>query len=230
MGLFKKLLNDVSENMKEALEQTKNELQASINDKRNEIEQSLSSRLNGFTSKVDSQQKFVKKTRVENKSTDSIEEKNEIIETEYGTIKNGVLVINEGIKEIKERSLSKYKTIKKVVFPTSLIKLNSFTLEDMPKLEELDFSKVNKLKSIPGSFVFGNNRISHFSIPYGVEKVGNYVLGDKGNERIEIFVPSTVQEMKSISGFENTIVYWLFTSDLADIDWLAQEAKILNVF
>lgn len=229
MGLFKKLLNDVSENMKEALEQTKNELQASINDKRNEIEQSLSSRLNGFTSKVDSQQKFVKKTRVENKSTDSIEEKNEIIETEYGTIKNGVLVINEGIKEIKERSLSKYKTIKKVVFPTSLIKLNSFTLEDMPKLEELDFSKVNKLKSIPGSFVFGNNRISHFSIPYGVEKVGNYVLGDKGNERIEIFVPSTVQEMKSISGFENTIVYWLFTSDLADIDWLAQEAKILNV-
>ena len=229
MGLFKKLFNDVTENMKEALEQTKNEFQASINDKRNEIEQSLSSRLNGLTSKVDSPQRSVEKPHVENNSIDSREEKNEIIETEYGTIKNGVLVINEGIKVIKEHSLSEYKTIKKVVFPASLTNLQYTVIDNLPQLEELDFSKVNKLKFIPPYFIKGENKISHFSIPEGVEEVGCYCLGKKDSKPMVIEVSSTVQKFQAIISREtHSIEFWVFGSEL-DLDYIAKNAKTFIV-
>lgn len=211
MGFFKKLLNDATENMKEALEQKKNELQESINKKREEVEQSIASRLGGMGTNTNTPRK-------------TPEKKGTVINTEYGTIKDGVLEINEGITELKDGSLAKFKSLKKVIFPASLTNLETHVFEDNAQLEELDFSKVTKLEYLPDAFVFGASKIKELIIPYGVKHVGSVVICDIDRTHpLEVYVPATVHEFETFVS-NHSVTYNLFTSKI-DIEWLIDDAK-----
>lgn len=209
MGFFK-LFNDAAETVKESVEQRKRELQEKYDQRRSELQEKYNQRKSELQEKHDQRR--------------STPEPDAETKTEYGIIKNGTLEINEGITELKEGSLAKYKSLKKVVFPSSLTSLETHVFENNRMLEELDFSKVTKLNYLPDAFVFGTSKISELTIPYGVKHVGSAVVCDVDRMHpLEVNVPATVHKFEPFDG-GHAVTFRLFTSNL-DIEWLIDDAK-----
>ena len=216
MGIFKKLLNDATDKVKEAFSENTNKEWHGLD---------LS-----FASKIDDvelpKELFQKKTQGSNSSdkVNTPKGMGQTINTEYGTIKDGILEIKEGITELKEGSLSKFKSLKKVIFPASLTRLESYVFNDNTQLEELDFSKVTKLEYIPDVFVFERNKISELKVPYGVKHVGGAVVCDIDRTHpLEVYVPATVHKFECFAT-NNAVTFYLFTPNV-DIEWLIDDAK-----
>ena len=108
-----------------------------------------------------------------------------------GEYKNGVLVINEGITTIPAHSISDYDGLRKIVFPSTLVTIEESAISDQEELEELDFSKVTKLKEIPEYMLDRcGEDIRIFVIPQGVQSLGDGFLCSANPE--EIYVPDSV--------------------------------------
>lgn len=210
MSIFKKLLNDAADKVKEAFSEK-------VNKDWHGLDLSFASKINDVELP---KELFQKETQGSNSSRGM----GKTINTEYGTIKDGVLEIKEGITELKEGSLSKFKSLKKVIFPASLTKLESYVFNENTQLEELDFSKVTKLEYIPDVFVYETNKIKEFKIPYGVKHVGGAVVCDIDRTHpLEVYVPATVNKFECFAT-NNAVTFYLFTPNV-DIEWLIDDAK-----
>ena len=145
-----------------------------------------------------------------------------------GKLKDGVLTISESFSELDDESLEDYKRLRKIVFPASLKKLDSYVISDQEKLEAVDFSKVTHLKEIPDDFISGKTRIKEFVIPQGVTEVGDGFLGECG-AGTKVFVPASVKKLGYINGNSNNDQYvYLFAPNI-DISDVEEDVKTLYV-
>ena len=118
---------------------------------------------------------------------------------QLGKYENGVLEIREGFKKLDDESMEGYEHVRKVIFPASLEKLEEDVFSETKELEELDFSRVTKLKEIPGDLVSCKTKITTFVIPQGVKEVGDGFLSE-AKKGTKIFVPASVKQMGYING------------------------------
>ena len=139
---------------------------------------------------------------------------------QLGKYENGVLEIREGFKKLDDESMEGYKHVRKVIFPASLEELDEDVFSETKELEELDFSRVSKLKEIPGDLVSCKTKITEFVIPQGVKKVGDGFLSE-AKAGTKIFVPESVKQLGYINGNDDNDLYvYLFASgiDLDDVE------------
>lgn len=191
MGFFKKFLGDAADELKKNLDESRNEFMKSFDD----MKKSASGQRQDFDADDDD---------------DDDEPKIKI-----GDEQNGVLTLFEGITEMDDESLEGYKHLRKIVFPASLEHLDSDVICDQEELEEVDFSKVKKLKAIPDDFIFGEHKIRRFVIPNGVTTVGDGFLGE-AEGGTEVFVPASVKSLGYITGNnDNNMVVYLYAADIS---------------
>lgn len=204
MGFFKKFLGDAADELKKNLEESRNEFMKSFDD----MKKSASGQRQDFDSDDDE---------------DDDEPKIKI-----GDEQNGVLTLFEGITEMDDESLEGYKRLRKIVFPASLERLDSDVICDQEELEEVDFSKVKKLKAIPDDFISGEHKIRRFVIPNGVTTVGNGFLGE-AEDGTEVFVPASVKSLGYITGNnDNNMVVYLYAANIS-IEDVEEDVKTFYV-
>ncbi len=204
MGFFKKFLGDAADELKKNLEESRNEFMKSFDD----MKKSASGQRQDFDSDDDE---------------DDDEPKIKI-----GDEQNGVLTLFEGITEMDDESLEGYKRLRKIVFPASLERLDSDVICDQEELEEVDFSKVTKLKTIPDDFISGEHKIRRFVIPNGVTTVGDGFLGE-AEDGTEVFVPASVKSLGYITGNnDNNMVVYLYAADIS-IEDVEEDVKTFYV-
>ena len=204
MGFFKKFLGDAADELKKNLEESRNEFMKSFDD----MKKSASGQRQDFDSDDDE---------------DDDEPKIKI-----GDEQNGVLTLFEGITEMDDESLEGYEHLRKIVFPASLERLDSDVICDQEELEEVDFSKVKKLKAIPDDFISGEHKIRRFVIPYGVTTVGDGFLGE-AEDGTEVFVPASVKSLGYITGNnDNNMVVYLYAANI-NIENVEEDVKTFYV-
>ena len=204
MGFFKKFLGDAADELKKNLEESRNEFMKSFDD----MKKSASGQRQDFDSDDDE---------------DDDEPKIKI-----GDEQNGVLTLFEGITEMDDESLEGYKRLRKIVFPASLERLDSDVICDQEELEEVDFSKVTKLKTIPDDFISGEHKIRRFVIPNGVTTVGDGFLGE-AEDGTEVFVPASVKSLGYITGNnDNNMVVYLYAANIS-IEDVEEDVKTFYV-
>ena len=204
MGFFKKFLGDAADELKKNLEESRNEFMKSFDD----MKKSASGQRQDFDSDDDD---------------DDDEPKIKI-----GDEQNGVLTLFEGITEMDDESLEGYKRLRKIVFPASLERLDSDVICDQEELEEVDFSKVKKLKAIPDDFISGEHKIRRFVIPNGVTTVGDGFLGE-AEDGTEVFVPASVKSLGYITGNnDNNMVVYLYAANI-NIEDVEEDVKTFYV-
>ena len=207
MGFFKKIFGDAADELKKNFEDAKKEM-------RNNLEEMKRNTMTGFTASTSN-----------SRDDDEEDEEPKIL---LGDFRDGVLTIREGITELDNESLEHYKHIRKIVFPASLESLDSDVINEQNQLEELDFSKVDKLKTIPDEFIYGENKIRKFVIPNGVTEVGDGFLGE-AKSGAEIFVPASVEKLGYITGAsEKNMIVYLFAADI-EISDVEEDVKTLYV-
>ena len=199
MGFFKKLFGDAADELKKNFDKAKEDLL-------NNLEEVKQNAMAGF---------------VNNASNSSVDEEEDEEEPKIllGDFHDSVLTIREGITELDDESLEKYKRIRKIVFPASLERLDSNVIDEQDQLEELDFSKVTKLKKIPDDFISGETKIRKFIIPNGVTEVGDSFLGDAKPGAV-IFVPPSVRKMRYITGncaYDMIVYLYAANIDITDL-------------
>ena len=208
MGFFKKIFSDAADELKKNLEDAKKEMLSNLEEVKQDV-------MAGFTNSISN-------------SRDYDEEDDEEPKILLGDFHDGVLTIREGITELDDKSLEHYKRIRKIIFPASLERLDSNVIDDQERLEELDFSKVTKLKTIPDDFISGENKIRKLIIPNGVTEVGDGFLGE-AKSGAEIFVPASVRKLGYITGNnDNDMTVYLFAANI-DISDVEQDVKTLYV-
>ena len=213
MGILKSIFGDAADSISEAASKRRNSLQERYEQHKREVQERYEQHKNELRERYEQQKNEARSIR-----------ESEEIKTEYGIIKNGTLEIDEGITELKDGSLAKYKSLKKVIFPKSLTSLETHVFEDNTQLRELDFSKVTKLEYLPDAFVYGNSKISELMIPYGVKHVGSAVVCEiDKNHPLEVVVPATVREFEPFAT-RHAVTFRLFTPDI-DIEWLIEDAE-----
>lgn len=204
MGFFKKFLGDAVDELKKNLDESRNEFMKSFDD----MKKSASGQRQDFDSDDDE---------------DDDEPKIKI-----GDEQNGVLTLFEGITEMDDESLEGYKRLRKIVFPASLERLDSDVICNQEELEEVDFSKVKKLKAIPDDFISGEHKIRRFVIPNGVTTVGDGFLGEAENGT-EVFVPASVKSLGYITGNnDNNMVVYLYAANIS-IEDVEEDVKTFYV-
>jgi uncharacterized membrane protein YebE (DUF533 family) len=204
MGFFKKFLGDAADELKKNLEESRNEFMKSFDD----MKKSASGQRQDFDSDDDE---------------DDDEPKIKI-----GDEQNGVLTLFEGITEMDDESLEGYEHLRKIVFPASLEHLDSDVICDQEELEEVDFSKVTKLKTVPDDFISGEHKIRRFVIPNGVTTVGNGFLGE-AEDGTEVFVPASVKSLGYITGNnDNNMVVYLYAANI-NIEDVEEDVKTFYV-
>ena len=208
MGFFKKIFSDAADELKKSLEDAKKEMLSNLEEVKQDV-------MAGFTNSISN-------------SRDYDEEDDEEPKILLGDFHDGVLTIREGITELDDESLEHYKRIRKIIFPASLERLDSNVIDEQERLEELDFSKVTKLKTIPDDFISGENKIRKLIIPNGVTEVGDGFLGE-AKSGAEIFVPASVRKLGYITGNnDNDMTVYLFAANI-DISDVEQDVKTLYV-
>lgn len=210
MGFFKRLFVDVADEFKKNLEDSKNEMLKSL----------------GNVKKDNFGGKKLKTPATSKSSKAKNDDDN--VRVQIGRLRNGVLVINDNISELGMDSLEDYKLLRKIVFPASLKKVEEGVIDDQKDLEEIDLSKVTKLKEIPEDFISGKTNLRTFKVPAGVEELGDGILGDSENVK-EVYVPISVYNMGYLTGHDkNNIDVYLF-SEKVDVEKFESDVKTLYV-
>lgn len=250
MGFLKKLFNDVGDAIKNNVEERKQEIRQNIEERKQQFYESIEERKKEVLSKLgvkpeetdqksisiydvvttsdDNNRKIDGGIAKDSSRFDDDDDDDDEPKIILGEFKDGVLTIREGITELDDESLESYKRIRKIVFPASLEKLESDVIDNQERLEELDFSKVSKLKEIPDDFISGNSKIRQFIIPNGVTEVGDGFLGD-AESGTEVYVPASVKKIGYITGNnDNDMTVYLFAANI-DIEDLEEDIKTLYV-
>ncbi|MBQ9671720.1 MAG: leucine-rich repeat protein [Prevotella sp.] len=203
MGLFKKLFGGVTEDFKKSMGESLAEVSQSIKEV---FEESASTSAGDAGGADDSDVKIP-----------------------IGELKDGVLTIREGITKLDEESLEGYKNLRKIVFPESLEELDEYVISKQKQLEELDFSRVTKLKVIPDNFIEGETRLKEVVFPQGVESIGDEILGSSKTIK-EVYIPSSVCKIGYLSnGGRNSIDAYLFSPSISDIEDFSETVNTLYV-
>ena len=106
--------------------------------------------------------------------------------------------------------------------------MDSDVICDQEELEEVDFSKVTKLKTIPDDFISGEHKIRRFVIPDGVTDVGDGFLGE-AEDGTEVFVPASVKSLGYITGNnDNNMVVYLYAANI-NIEDVEEDVKTFYV-
>jgi hypothetical protein len=204
MGFFKKIFGSTADDPKKSFEDSKNEMLKGLNDSQKEVLGSLG----------------IKSSK--SKSSD------ENVRVKIGTLTDGVLVIKEGLKRLKEDSLEDYKNLRKIVFPSTLSQLAGCAIDNQERLEELDFSKVTLLTRIPEDFISGKTKIKTFIVPEGVRAIGDDFM-DKAPSLKELYIPSTVTSVKCIGTTgRNSVDVYLYAGGL-DLEDMEDQVKTFYV-
>ena len=216
----------------ESIEERKKEALSKLGVKSEETDQKSASIYDVVTTSDDNNRKrdggIAKETAKNTSRFDDDDDDDDEPKIIPGEFKDGVLTIREGITELDDESLECYKRIRKIVFPASLEKLESYVIDDQERLEELDFSKVSKLKEIPDDFISGNSKIRQFIIPNGVTEVGDGFLGE-AESGTEVYVPASVKKLGYITGNnDNDMIVYLFAANI-DIEEVEVDIKTLYV-
>lgn len=147
---------------------------------------------------------------------------------QFGKYEDGVLEIREGFKKLDGESMEGYEHVRKVIFPSSLEKLDECMFSETKWLEELDFSRVTKLKKIPEALIDCETKITTFVIPQGVKDVGAGFIGTV-KAGTKVFVPSSVKSIGYINGNgENELDVYLFASGI-DLNEVEADIRTLYV-
>lgn len=161
-------------------------------------------------------------------NTDDDKSDDENVKIQLGTFEDGVLTIDEGYTSLDDESLDGYEGIRKVVFPSTLIKLSGCVFYEKEKyLEEVDFSKVTLLKEIPDELLSGCDRINEVIIPKGVEIVGDNFAGGKRVRRV--FIPNSVEKLGYPIEDGTISELYLYTNKITDLESLSYSVEILYV-
>lgn len=199
MGIFKKMVDDIAKTVGERLEDVKNEALKNLQETKHDL--------------------F---------NTDDDKSDDENVKIQLGTFEDGVLTIDEGYTSLDDESLDGYEGIRKVVFPSTLIKLSGCVFYEKEKyLEEVDFSKVTLLKEIPDELLSGCDRINEVIIPKGVEIVGDNFAGGKRVRRV--FIPNSVEKLGYPIEDGTISELYLYTNKITDLESLSYSVKILYV-
>jgi len=211
MGFFKKMFGNAVDDIKKGFEEGRKKA----------IEDSKSGTLNSIMNDI-------KKDALGSSSKTVDDDADDEPRINIGKLEDGVLTISESFSELDDESLEEYKRLRKIVFPASLKKLDSYVISDQEELEVVDLSKVSQLKEIPDDFISGETCIKEFVIPQGVSEVGAGFLGECG-EGTKVFVPASVKKLGYINGNDNNDQYvYLFAPNL-DISDVEQDIKTLYV-
>lgn len=199
MGLFKKIVDDIAKTVGERLEEVKNETMKNLQETKHDL--------------------F---------NTDDDKSDDENVKIQLGTFEDGVLTIDEGYTSLDDESLDGYEGIRKVVFPSTLIKLSGCVFYEKEKyLEEVDFSKVTLLKEIPDELLSGCDRINEVIIPKGVEIVGDNFAGGKRVRRV--FIPNSVEKLGYPIEDGTISELYLYTNKITDLESLSYSVETLYV-
>ena len=228
MGFFKILkegFDAAREQVKQNIEEAREQMKQNIEEAREQVKQNIEE----ARGRLDKQQFQVKKPLEEKfAKLGSCDDEDDEPRIQLGKFENGVLEIREGITKIDDDSLEDYKHLRKIIFPASLEEIDDDAIDDQEELEELDFSRVTKLKTIPDSMVYCETKITQFIIPRGVIKVNDCFLRE-ANPGVKVYVPDTVKEMGCISGNSNNdLIVYLFAHNL-DVEEMEQDVKTLYV-
>lgn len=187
MGLFKKLVGDIAKTVGESLEEVSNEAKKSFQEAREEVRKNIQeAKMNQLNSD-------------DSDDDDDDDADDDDIRIQLGTFANGVLTIDEGHTTLDEEALEGYKKIRKVVFPSTLKKIDGCFFSEYGHedyLEEVDFSKVHLLKEIPDCLFEDCKRLQEINFPEGVETIGSEVFDGCTNLR-KITFPSTLKSLQS---------------------------------
>lgn len=199
MGIFKKIVDDIAKTVGERLEDVKNEALKNLQETKHDL--------------------F---------NTDDDKSDDENVKIKLGTFEDGVLTIDEGCTSLDDESLDEYEGIRKVVFPSTLIKLSGCVFYEKEKyLEEVDFSKVTLLKEIPDELLSGCDRINEVIIPKGVEIVGDNFAGGKRVRRV--FIPNSVEKLGYPIEDGTISELYLYTNKITDLESLSYSVETLYV-
>ena len=216
MGFFKKVFGNAVEEVKKNLEDSKNEMLKNLEDKKNEMLKNLNEKKDEALGNFGI------------KSSSAFSSDDENVRIKIGTLTDGVLVIKEGFKILKEDSLEDYKGLRKIVFPSTLNELEEGAIYNQDRLEELDFSRVSLLTKIPEDFISGKTRIRTFVVPEGVRTLEDDFLGSTETIK-EVYIPSSVSSIGCIANYaRNSIDIYLYASGL-DLEDMHDNVKTLYV-
>ena len=216
MGFFKKVFGNAVEEVKKNLEDSKNEILMNLEDKKNEMFKNLNEKKDEALGNFGI------------KSSSAFSSDDENVRIKIGTLTDGVLVIKEGFKILKEDSLEDYKGLRKIVFPSTLNELEEGAIYNQDRLEELDFSRVSLLTKIPEDFISGKTRIRTFVVPEGVRTLEDDFLGSTETIK-EVYIPSSVSSIGCIANYaRNSIDIYLYASGL-DLEDMHDNVKTLYV-
>lgn len=209
---------------KEGFDAAREQVKQNIEEAREQVKQNIEEARGRF----DKQQFQVKRPLEDKFAKLSNDDEDDEPRIQLGKFENGVLEIREGITKIDDDSLEDYKHLRKIIFPASLEEIDDDAIDDQGYLEELDFSRVSKLKTIPNNMVYCETKITQFIIPHGVTKVNDCFLRE-ANPGVKVYVPETVKEMGRISGnSDNDLIVYLFAHNL-DVQEMEQDVKTLYV-
>jgi hypothetical protein len=136
-----------------------------------------------------------KKTLEEFKEPEMFTSDDDLVQELDAVFENGVLTINEGVEIIDFESIFGYEGLRKVIFPASLKEIASCAIIEQDDIEELDFSKVTKLKVLPEYMVkYVSMPLTRFIIPQGVEVVEKSFLC--ACELNELYIPNSVRSIR----------------------------------
>ena len=223
MGLFKKVFGNAIDGIKDRIEDIKDEMQDRIDNIKDEVQD----RIGGFNNEGSGVKKSAPPMLSKPNNTNE-EDGDDGPKIQLGELQNGVLIMREGIDELDDESLEDYKRLRKIVFPSSLKKLDSNVICYQEDLEEVDFSKVTMLTEIPDDFILGSHKICQFIIPQGVQSLGSDFLGE-AKAGTEIYVPTSVKKLGCInSNCDNELIVYLFAANI-DIEDVEPDIKTLYV-
>ena len=225
MGFFKKLkegFNSAREQVKQNIEEMQEQVMQNVE----QAQQRIKEQQTLAKQRMDELMAVNKRNETDNQQDDNDDDDEPRIQ--LGKLENGILEIREGIKKIDDESLEGYRHLRKIIFPASLEEIEENAIDEQEELEDLDFSRVTKLKDIPNSMVYCETRIRKFIIPKGVTKVGEYFLYE-AKAGTEVYVPSSVKEMEAINGNgNNDLIVYLFAHGI-NIEDMEQDIKTLYV-
>lgn len=191
----------------------------------------------------------------EKTSTIVNQESNDNIDGEGYYIQNGKrIIIPTSTKVIKEREFAEKENIEKVVFPSSIIKIESYAFVGCSHLIDIDFSKCQKLKEIGesaflncalrsvdlsrctsletiGELVFcGCRSLTNIVFPNSVTSIGGCAFGQ--NEKLSQIDLSSTNIKVLNDYFGTTREYYTFygtASDMKNLKHISFPASIQEV-
>lgn len=133
------------------------------------------------------------------------------------------IALPDSVTIIGDETFSSCEKLRKIVMPSSLEKLGDAVFWGCDSLEEVDFSKVTKLTTIPKRFETGNDK--QMAIPMGVTTIRKDAF--EYCNKYALFLPPTLKDYMDTNGNWESV--YLFASPLEKMDNIFENCNNLYV-